>query len=300
MNQGISLKANIPTMRNTPPIRFAHLRSHDRPENHVLHINNYIELYVYVSGNHHYIVEDSLYRLQRGDIIIINPFEVHKALPLGEGMYERFYFLIDRDAFSGLYHDPLAPILAKPNGTSNRITFEEAKRETVLNRLYEISQCLADEKKDPLRALSLLLQFLDDIQLQLTQSRPVADDVAPTPRLLERILTYITENTATIQSVTEISTALGITPQYLSGYFSRHIGTPPKIYIQAKKIALAKDLLNKGADVTQACYECGFNDCSYFIRTFKKYVGMTPRTYKTKNEKNKEADTNAPPQGGRK
>ena len=51
-------------------------------------------------------------------------------------------------------------------------------------------------------------------------------------------------------------------------------------WIQAKKIALAKDLLDKGADVTEACYECGFNDCSYFIRVFKKYVGMTPLTYK--------------------
>ena len=49
---------------------------------------------------------------------------------------------------------------------------------------------------------------------------------------------------------------------------------------QAKKITLAKDLLDRGADVTTACYECGFNECSYFIRVFRKYVGMTPRKYR--------------------
>ena len=100
------------------------------------------------------------------------------------------------------------------------------------------------------------------------------------PQLLEKILAYVAENTASIQSTAEVATALGLSPQYLSAYFSRHIGTPLKIYIQAKKIALAKDLLSKGADVTGACFDSGFNDCSYFIRVFKHYVGVTPLRYR--------------------
>ena len=78
-----------------------------------------------------------------------------------------------------------------------------------------------------------------------------------------------------------------MTSQYLSSYFSKQVGTPLKAYIQTKKVARAKDLLDKGSDVTQACYDCGFNDCSYFIRTFKKHVGMTPLTYKLGIEKTK-------------
>jgi len=90
----------------------------------------------------------------------------------------------------------------------------------------------------------------------------------------------VAEHCAQIQSVTEISSALGVSSQYLSSYFSKHVGTPLKTYVQAKKIALAKALLDQGADVTRACYECGFNDCSYFIRVFKAYVGVTPMAYK--------------------
>ena len=52
-----------------------------------LHLNNHLELYVYVSGKHQYIVDNRLYDLRRGDIVIIGPRQVHKALPAGEGQY---------------------------------------------------------------------------------------------------------------------------------------------------------------------------------------------------------------------
>ena len=43
-------------------------------------------------------------------------------------------------------------------------------------------------------------------------------------------------------------------------------------------------MLDEGADVTSVCYDCGFNDCSYFIKVFKSYVGMTPFRYKNKSK----------------
>lgn len=280
MEDRFLLNGSIAVMRGSDPIRFVHNKTPDKPENHVLHLNNYVEIYVYVSGNHHYIVEDSLYELRRGDIVVINPREVHKALALGEVLYERFYFLVDCHTFDGMSLDPLKPILGKPSTAGNLISPDDKTREQILEMLYQISACFEDGRDDQLRALSFFLRILDEINRHLHLSSSENSDLTRTPTLLGRILGYIADNTAEIQSITEISSALGLTPQYLSSYFSKHIGTPLKTYIQAKKIALAKDLLDKGADVTQACYECGFNDCSYFIRIFKKYVGMTPMTYR--------------------
>ena len=286
MEDFFRLNANINAMRGALPIRMAHHKTLDNPNNHVLHINNYIEIYIYISGNHNYIVEDSVYELKRGDIVIINPLEVHKALPLSKGPYERFYFLLDCHTFDAMYTDPLAAFLQKPIGTGNLVSFSEKKREEILSILYAISDCFRDGRDDQLRAFTFFMRLLDEIHRQLVGEGAVSGIPTRTPTLLEKILSYIAKNTATIQSITEISSALGMTPQYLSSYFSKHIGTPLKTYIQAKKIALAKDLLDKGADVTEACYECGFNDCSYFIRVFKKYVGMTPLTYKNSVIKN--------------
>lgn len=281
----ISMDADINAMRESMPIRFRYRRGMDKPENHVLHINNHVEIYVYVSGNHQYIVENSLYELRRGDIVIINPREVHKALPLDDkNLYERFYFLIDEHALDAFFHNPLLQILSRPSHFGNLISLEEEKREEVLRMLYGICDCFRDGRNDQQRAFIFFLRILDEINQGLKTENSFIGRTAHTPELLEKILSYVAEHTAQIQSTAEISSAIGVTPQYLSGYFSKHIGTPLKTYIQAKKIALAKELLSKGADVTQTCYECGFNDCSYFIRIFKKYIGMTPLAYKQKTE----------------
>ena len=282
MERRIEKNAEIFVMREARPIRFVHRKTADRPENHVLHINNYIEIYVYVSGDHRYVVENSLYDLRWGDIIVINPLEVHKALPRAAAEYERFYFLVDVNAFAGMRNDPLAAILRKPSGVGNLISFDGETRRRVMERLYAISDCFGEGKNDELCALGLFLQVLDDINRKLNETAP--EERAPTraPDLLRGILAYVSDNVTTLQSTAEIAEAMGVSPQYLSTYFSRHIGTPLKHYVQTKRIALAKELLDKGADVTEACYECGFGDCSYFIRVFKKHVGVTPLTYKQK------------------
>ncbi len=285
MDHNLKVDANICLMRDATPIRFAYRKSTDRPQNHVLHLNNYVEIYIYVSGNHNYIVENNLYELKQGDIVIINPLEIHKALPLSETPYERFYFLIDCNAFDNMHLNPLAHILNKPAAVGNLISFDDDTRRDVLDMLYQIRDCFLAGKNDSFRALGYLFRILDEINQYLMQGRSSESTVTNTPELLEKILIYVAKHAAEIQSITEIATAIGISPQYLSSYFSKQIGTPLKNYVQAKKIALAKDLLVKGVDVTRTCYECGFNDCSYFIKIFKKYVGTTPMAYRTGKHK---------------
>jgi len=284
MTDQFSLNANIRAIGRSGPIQFSHRKSIDRPDNHVLHLNNYVEIYIYVSGNHHFIVEDSLYKLTRGDVIMINPREVHKALPLTEGPYERFYFLLEEHTFDAMELDPLRQILNLSCEFGNLISMKN-KSEDLLKILYSISDCFHDGRDDQLRALGLFLQFLAELNQHyvLSNSLNNYDNTCMTtspPKLLKDILTYVAEHTAEIQSAAEISSALGVSPQYLSNYFSKQIGTPLKTFIQAKKIAMSKELLKKGGDVTGVCYDCGFNDCSYFIKIFKKYVGITPMAYK--------------------
>jgi len=278
MENVFRIEGKIATMRDSLPVRFVHHHSPDSPDSHTLHINNYLEIYVYIRGDHKYIVGNKLYDLREGDIILINPRQVHKALPVTAGMYERFYLLVDVHCFDGLQRNPLAQLL---HGGENgqRISPPEAIRSQVLKLLYTISDCFQKGNDRQVTALGCLLQLLDILNTQL-QTQTDATPAPAVPELLEKILNFVAENTALLQTTAQIAQALGFTPQYLSAYFSRQIGTPLKTYLQAQKIALAKDLLDKGADVTAACFGCGFNDCSYFIRVFKKYVGMTPLRYK--------------------
>ena len=38
-------------------------------------------------------------------------------------------------------------------------------------------------------------------------------------------------------------------------------------------------LLTTNHSITEIAYSSGFNDLSYFIKTFKKYKGVTPKNY---------------------
>ena len=230
------IRGSIDVMSGATPIQFAHHKSNDRPELHVLHINSYVEIFIYVSGDHSYIVDNSLYKMQRGDIIVINPLEVHKALPARECEYERFFLLIDPRAFEGMSIDPLSGILGRKSGSGNLISLESKERGEVLRSLNAMSECFKDGKNDTLRALSLLLGIIDRINHHIEERHPSAESHRQTPHLLKAILTYVAENTADIQSTAEIADALGVTPQYLSNYFSKHIGTPLKAYIQISSI----------------------------------------------------------------
>jgi AraC-like DNA-binding protein len=41
-------------------------------------------------------------------------------------------------------------------------------------------------------------------------------------------------------------------------------------------------LTNTDLSVLEIAMECGFNDYSYFIKTFKKLKGVTPKQYRIK------------------
>ena len=77
-----------------------------------------------------------------------------------------------------------------------------------------------------------------------------------------------------------LSAAIHLSPSYLSALFRRYMGMPLVAYLQARRVLFAKQLLEEGQSVTFACYESGFSDCSYFIRIFKKHLGMTPLQYR--------------------
>ena len=55
--------------------------------------------------------------------------------------------------------------------------------------------------------------------------------------------------------------------------------TTPAAYHLQYRVAEAKRLLSKGADVLDICEELRFYDQAHMIREFKKMYGITPGTY---------------------
>ncbi len=64
--------------------------------------------------------------------------------------------------------------------------------------------------------------------------------------------------------------------------FNAVYGSPPKKWINQKRLEHAKLLLNNSKDtISQISDQCGFDNSSYFTRLFKKVYGLTPSEFRT-------------------
>lgn len=266
---------------NQEPLTFAYKKSRENPDSHSLHINNYIEVFVYISGDVDYIVGDSYYTLKKGDVIVINPHEVHKAVVKTSEIYERFYILIPIPTFSKLTYDPLQKFLNRRENSSAVITLPSKAAEEIERSLYSIdSLCETGGDSKTLAAFGEIIRLMCIIDSYATNENPTSQSPAKVlPLLIKDTLSHIDRNLTEILSVSDIADSLHVSLPYMSTLFKKYIGVNINSYIRVRRVALAKRLLDDGASVTDACFDSGFHDCSYFIKCFKRYIGVTPLKY---------------------
>lgn len=117
-------------------------------------------------------------------------------------------------------------------------------------------------------------------QLLLKAVESVDENALPT-RMVEALDKYIRDNAGDDISNTEIGAIFGYHPFYISKVLKDRKGTTLRQYIIAYRLKLAKKLLSESAkSVNEVAEECGFNDPSYFTKTFKNAAGMTPKEYR--------------------
>ena len=78
-----------------------------------------------------------------------------------------------------------------------------------------------------------------------------------------------------------LADAAGLSAKYLCRIFSQLTGKSPVEYLNEYRIERACAMLSDTElSILDIGYSCGFNDQSYFIKTFKKQKGMTPGAYR--------------------
>ena len=93
-------------------------------------------------------------------------------------------------------------------------------------------------------------------------------------------------------TVEDIAAKLGLTRSYLTDIFRKKMGKTIRAYIVETRILAAKQYLMNGSSVKQAALLSGFNDVSYFIKTFTQKIGSTPTVWRQKvqNDRNSLAE----------
>lgn len=81
-------------------------------------------------------------------------------------------------------------------------------------------------------------------------------------------------------SLEEIARSVDMSPKYFCKFFQEMTHRTPIDYLNYYRIERAcYQLLTTDQSITEVAYNSGFNDLSYFIKTFKRYKGTTPKQY---------------------
>ena len=85
-----------PRQEMTRP-KFEVFHYHDtRPSSVEMHHHDFYEVYFLLAGRVEYRVEGKMYRLEPGDLLLINPMELHQPLVAPDQAYERIVLWVER------------------------------------------------------------------------------------------------------------------------------------------------------------------------------------------------------------
>lgn len=233
------------------------------------HIHDFYEIYVNLSGDVSFLVEDTLYKVDRGDVIITAPNEIHRCIYHKDCVHEHFCIWIKDFPFE-------SEMLKKQLGGSNKIYLDGDKRQELIDLCFALHKSHGNEALR-FRAAQSFFGILDMISTgALDKSRHEQDLPSSFSEIVEYISAHFTEPTL---SVSAICKNFYISKSTLCRRFKNYFQTTPSDYIDSKRFSEAKKLLSAGQSVQDACLNSGFSDCSYFIMRFRKKFGITPYKY---------------------
>ncbi|MBF9014553.1 MULTISPECIES: response regulator [unclassified Oceanispirochaeta] len=102
-------------------------------------------------------------------------------------------------------------------------------------------------------------------------------------RLIEKVRLYMKNNYSRPIGLEDIAVDVGLSRNYLCYLFKKETGLNIWDYLTAHRIEEAKKLLHESNDKTyEVALKVGYETPGYFSKMFKKYVGTTPREYKSR------------------
>lgn len=205
-----------------------------------------------------------------GDVISVNPAEVHDGVPIDD--VRRWHML---------YFDPAVIARQFTDITTDApFSLQEFAYPVLRSRLAagvfrqlyssvltagDAADCVAFEEN-----LLLLLPLLVDRNVP---SSPVLGTAAGTAK------TMIDDNPLGDISLAALAKESGLSRFQLVRAFSRLTGLTPHAYAVQKRVQIAKRLIGEGRALADASYASGFADQSHMTRHFVRSFGFSPGLY---------------------
>ncbi len=156
--------------------------------------------------------------------------------------------------------------------------FAESRRDEHRRMLQELYDAASLERSAE-RASALLYGILAELNGELRGTpgyRPTGSAA------LDRILAYLNAHYTEDISLDQLCEAAGgLSEQYLCRLFKHSIGMRPMEYMLCRRVSAARVYLETtDLPISDVAVRSGFHNTSYFYRSFRKFVGLSPLAYR--------------------
>lgn len=217
-----------------------------------LHPDRYTFSYI-IDGSANLISTGRVYKLQKGDLVVIPPYVAHQTQ-----IESFFYYKVVRV--------PKLHAFIESNDKQSGIHIIQ------YNKLFE--------NEFDIWFQNIKTQINSDVPEHFKQfiNQP-PNQLTTTKAVLKKALVHLETNFHRKIGVDELSDITHLSSSHFQRIFKLNIGISPTRYLQGLRIEKAKELITFRDSFTNIAYDTGFFDQSHFNKYFKMNVGMIPKRY---------------------
>lgn len=235
------------------------------------HCHDKYEITYLVSSSGRYIVEGSEHKIIRGSLILISPMCYHNVRIAVNENTEAYTIYFNKNIFTPALASMFDKII-KDEDANGSIFTPSRVSEAIVDCFERFSVCCKLNKEEQEVFINALLSEII-VLLSATVSKRI---VASEDDLGARIARYINSNISRDLSLDRVARRFFVSKFYLCRAFKSYSGISVHAYINQKRIAHARVLMESGLTASDAAERVGFGDYSAFYRAYIKITGKSP------------------------
>lgn len=237
-----------------------------------LHVHEKYEIYMFLEGDTHYVVEADTYPLRPGDVIVIRKNQMHRAHHQSQKRYQSLVLWVSPEFFSANGCEEYEEQFIHPEAHGSKIdaaTVRSSGLYDAMMRLRKYSNRCTEPDKPVIRAIAMEILYL----IQNIKSYSAAEQGNAR---LQSVFSFINANFTKPITLEDIAENCFISKYHLCRIFPEITGLTVHRYIISKRLAYAYSLIREGVNLGRAAEAAGFGTYSSFYRAYLDEFGRSP------------------------
>ena len=277
------LKENKPHGTKDDPFSTYHIENAGRSFQIPVHWHDEFEIIYVRSGFLTVSISGESYIGKTGEAFVVSPGNLH-LMGSQTGTVDYYTFLFPLKYISFRTDDMLDEKLLEPLNSGHLMICPRVKdtAKELCEQLIKIYEAKNDESESKIttqvRTKIILLQFI----LEMWKKGFVTENDTSGRNTVEKeMVSYIQQNFTGTISLKEFGEQFHLSEKYISRYFKEHFHITISQYVTYLRLKHAKQLLqDTDIPVTEIAMQSGYQNISYFIRSFKKTYEVSPLQYR--------------------